>query len=65
MNVQRVGMGSPERLVLRKARASCPTFLGAKPGEAKVRLLQLLLIGDILSPGRSWWMVQLTFLTET
>ena len=43
-------VGRPE-LVLRKARASYPTFLGAEACEAKVRTLLLVLIGGILPPG--------------
>jgi len=40
-------------LTLRKDRASCPAFLGAEASEAKVRMLLLVLRGDILSPGGS------------
>ena len=38
-------------LTLRKARASCPTFLEAKACEAEVRRLSLVLIGGVLPPG--------------
>jgi hypothetical protein len=38
-------------LALRKARASCPSFLGAEESEAKVRMLPLVLIGGFLPPG--------------
>ena len=50
VNVQREDAVTRSRLVLRKARASCPTFLGAEACEAKVRTLLLVLIGGILPP---------------
>jgi hypothetical protein len=40
-------------LTLRKDRASRPAFLGAEASEAEVRMLLLVLMGDILSPGGS------------
>ena len=53
-NVQRGGMGTPDRLALRKARASCPTFPRADCGKAKVFNNPLVLMGDILSPEGHW-----------
>ena len=38
-------------LSVRKAQASCPSFLGAEEREAKVRMLPLVLIGGLLPPG--------------
>ena len=40
-------------LTLRKDRASRPAFLGAEASEAEVRMLLLVPMGDILSPGGS------------
>ena len=39
------------RLAARKARASCPAFLGATASKAEVCLLPPVLIGGILQPG--------------
>jgi len=43
--------GPEAGLAARKARASCPPFLGACRHEAKVRVRMLALIGGVLPPG--------------
>ena len=40
-----------EHIPCRTPLTSCPTFLGAEPGEAEVRQLPRVLIGGILPPG--------------